>query len=281
MPGRWQNALVQGTFASTAIPPRVLHVTRGAINGLWLGLLSDAGFRLLDERYYDDAAGYRTDEWNERGLFDWERDHVAKHFERGNRVLVLACGGGREVLALLNEGFEATGYEPHPALVTYAREFLAARGYESHVHPAQRDEFPPAAVSADGVVLGWGAFSLVRRRARRIALLSEARRRLPAGGPILLSFYARSSDSRELRMTKAAASGLRRLRGHPPAELGDTLSPNFVHIFTRPRLAEEVRAAGLELADYRFHAAPDVLTGYHIAAGEASAVVRVPAGDGR
>jgi SAM-dependent methyltransferase len=245
-----------------------MHGTRAAINGLWLGLLSDASLRLLDERYYDDSVLYRTDKWNERGFFDWERDLVDEHFRNCERVPVLACGGGREVLALLNEGFDATGYEPHPALVTYARRFLAAHGHESRVHSAPRDEFPSAAGPADGVVVGWGGFSLIHGRARRIALLREARRRLPAGGPVLLSFFARPSDSRELNVTKSAATGLRRLRGNPPAELGDTLAPNLVHVFTRPRLAEEIRAADLELADYRVIARADELTTY------ASAVVR-------
>lgn len=275
MPGPWQNVLVQATLASAGIPPRVMHGTRAAINGLLLGLLSDASLRLLDERYYDNALPWSTDEWNERGLFDWERDLVDEHFRRCERLLVLACGGGREVLALLNKGFEATGYEPHPALLAYARRFLAAHGYESRVYPAPRDEFPPAAVPADGVVVGWGGFSLVHRRARRIALLREARRRLRPGGPILLSFLAGPSDGRELKMTRAAASGLRRLRGRPPAELGDTLAPNLIHVFTRARLAEEIRAAGLDLAAYRVIAPVDGLP------GGASAVARVPVGHGR
>jgi SAM-dependent methyltransferase len=270
VPGRRQNVLVRATLASAGIPPRLMRGTRAAINGVWLGLLSDASLRLLDERYYDDSVVYRTDKWNEHGLFDWERDLIDEHFRRCHRIVVLACGGGREVLALLDEGFDATGYEPHPALVRCAHRFLAAHGHESRVHPAPRDEFPQAAGPADGVVVGWGGFSLIHGRARRIALLSEARRRLPPGGPVLLSFFARPSDGRELRMTKAAATSLRRLRGRPPAEVGDTLAPNLVHVFTRTRLAEELRAADFELAAYRVIGPADETTSY------ASAVVRAP-----
>ena len=256
------------TLASAGIPPRLANAARAAISGFWLGVLSDASLRLVDERYYEESVIYRTDEWNERGLFDWERDLIDEHFRDRERIVVLACGGGREVLALLREGFEATGYEPHPALVSYARTFLAARGYASRVHAAQRDEFPADAGPADAVVVGWGGFSLVHRRARRIALLREARRALPPGGPVLLSFFARQRDGRELKLTKAAATRLRRLRGRQPPELGDTLAPNLVHVFTRPRLVEEVAAAGLELVVYQALAPADESTSY------ASAVVR-------
>jgi hypothetical protein len=265
-----QNFLVQATLASAEVAPRVMRGTRAAVNGLWLGVLSDSSLRLLDERYYDESVLYRTDEWNERGLFDWERDLIDEHFRGCDRVVVLACGGGREVLALLNEGFDATGYEPHPALLAYARAFFAARGHASRVQPVPRGEFPAAGAPADGVVIGWGGFSLVHGRARRITVLRDARRQLPAGGPLLLSFFARQADGRELRMTRAAATGLRRLRGHPPAEIGDTLAPNLVHVFTRARLEEEVRAADLEVATYRVIGPADEGTSY------AAAVVRVP-----
>jgi SAM-dependent methyltransferase len=270
VPGRLQNVLVRGALASARVPPRIMRGTRAAINASWLGLLSDESLRLLDERYYDQSVVYRTDEWNERGLFEWERELIDEHFRSCRRVLVLACGGGREVLALLSEGFDATGYEPHPALLTYARGFLRSRGHESRVHAAPRDEFPAAAGRADGVVVGWGGFSLVHGRARRIALLREAGRRLSPGGPVLLSFFARASDGRELKMTRAAATALRRLRGHPPVDLGDTLAPNMVHVFTRARLVEEARAANLELAAYRVIAPADGVTSY------AAAVVRAP-----
>ena len=274
MSGRLQNVLVRAALASAKIPPRIMRGTRAVLNAGWLGLLSDASLRMLDERYYEDSIVYRTDEWNERGLFVWERELIDEHFRGCARVLVLACGGGREVLALLREGFDAIGYEPHPALLAYARGFLAARGYESRVHAVARDEFPGMAGPADGVVVGWGGFSLVHGRARRIAMLREAGRRLSAGGPVLLSFFARPSDGRELELTSTGATGLRRLRGHPHMDLGDTLAPNLVHVFTRSRLLEEVQAADLELADYKVigRAADD--TRY------AAAVVRVPVHSG-
>jgi hypothetical protein len=106
-------------------------------------------------------------------------------------------------------------------------------------------------------------------RARRIAFLSQARRRLPHGGPVLLSFFDRSRDTRELRWTAAVANRLRRLRRAEPVELGDTLAPNLVHVFTRAQVSEEVAAAGFELAAYAVIGSAADATSY------ASAVARV------
>src|SRR4051794_7965634 len=180
---------------------------------------------------------YRSADWNEKGLFAWERELIDEHFAGRERIVVAACGGGREVLALRGEGFDATGYEPHPGLAGYAGRFLAERGHPGRAHPSPRDTFPPEAGACDGGVVGWGAYSLVRGRDRRVALLQEARRRLPQGGPVLLSFFARENHSRELRYTMTLANRLQGLGRRQPIELGDTLAPNLVHVFTRSQLA--------------------------------------------
>src|SRR4051794_32027543 len=68
------------------LPNRIAHGSRALLSGLWLGLLSDAGLRRLDELYYEGTDLYRTKEWNERGLFDWESDLVERHLPPGGRV---------------------------------------------------------------------------------------------------------------------------------------------------------------------------------------------------
>jgi len=265
----WRRALAGVVLASARIPTGLTQLSRAAINGLWLGVLSDAALRALDERYYDAAAVYRSADWNEKGLFAWERELIEEHFAGRERIVVAACGGGREVLALRREGFDATGYEPHPGLAGYAARFLADRGHPGRAHSSPRDGFPTEAVACDGVVVGWGAYSLVRGRDRRVALLGEARRLLPQGGPVLLSFFARETFSRELRYTMALANRLQRLgRGHP-IELGDTLAPNLVHVFTRAQLADELAAAGCDLVAYGVIGPADGGTNYAAAIARA------------
>jgi hypothetical protein len=238
------------------------------LNGVWLGLLSEAGLRALDEGYYDGEYAYRSDEWNERGLFDWEGELVAAHFPGGGRVAVPACGGGREVLALLGSGFDATGYESHPVLAGYGRDFLAGRGHPDRVRPVARDRFPEAAAPCDGIVVGWQAFALLHGRERRIEFLTGARGSVEAEAPVLLSFFARDGDSRELRWTAAIANAIPGAR-RPAVELGDTLAPNRVHVFSRAEIEAELSAAGFALAEYRTLGRADENTMYAAAVGRA------------
>lgn len=265
-----REPLLRAALASARLPRALERASRGALAGLWLGVLSDDQLRALDERYYESEGVYRTEAWNERGLFGWERAMVEQHFDRDAAVVVLGCGGGREVLALLEEGFDAVGYEPHPALAAYADGLLSSRGHPGRVRPAPRGELPPGAPPAGGLIVGWGAYSLVRGRGARVRLLAAARERLRSGAPLLISCFESSRHGRELRATRGVANALRRMRGREALELGDTLAPNLVHVFTAVELAGEVAGAGLELADHRRVGEADPSVGY------AAVVARVP-----
>lgn len=243
-----RDRVVDAAVKSLRVPSKLATASRTLLNGLWLGVLSDVELAALDERYYDEAAAYRTVAWNERGLFDWERQMVEAHFGGCGRVVVTSAGGGREVLALAEMGFDVVGYESHPGLMAFARDFLAERGHAGRIRPAPRDVFPTDVGAYDGLVVGWGAYSLIHDRARRVRFLEAAGRDLSNVGPVLLSYFERQRDSRELRWTTALANRLRGWRGVTPVALGDTLAPNLVHAFTGAELAEELGAAGLRVA---------------------------------
>src|SRR5436309_2730404 len=125
---RVRRPLVTAALASSKVPVVVAAALRTLLNGVWLGVLTDAELAALDESYYEQATMYRTASWNERGLFDWEQRLVLDHFPPGARIIVTACGGGREVLALLKMGFDVFGYESHPALAAFAGDFMAEHG---------------------------------------------------------------------------------------------------------------------------------------------------------
>jgi hypothetical protein len=139
------------------------------------------------------------------------------------------------------------------------------------VHGAPRSAFPPGAGPCDGVIVGWGAYSLIHGRAARVRLLADAREHLPAGGVVLLSFFEAPRHGRELRGTRSIASALRRVRGRrEDVELGDTLAPNLVHVFTPAEVRDELEAAGLQEAEHR-------LVGQaHASVNYAAVVARVP-----
>jgi SAM-dependent methyltransferase len=240
-------------LASARAPELVRAGLRALINGVWLGVLGDAAQRRVDERYYAREALYRTEEWNARGLTDWERELIGGLAAPGARVLVVGCGGGREVLGLLEAGYDASGCESHPALCAFAESFLAARGHPGRVAGAARDAVP-AGGAVDAVVIGWGAYSLVHGSPARVAMLAQARAR---GDAVLLSGFGRAALGRELVWTHRVA---RALGGR--AEPGDTMAPNRAHVFTRGQLAGEAAAAGLTLEAWHLLGSADRDTRY-------------------
>jgi hypothetical protein len=115
---------------------------------------------------------------------------------------------------------------------------------------------------SDAVLVGWGAYSLVADRARRVALLAGIAEHLTDGGVAVVSCFERDAAQRELRWTAAIANVIRRARSAPRAAVGDTLAPNHVHIFTRDELVGEAAEAGLDVVDHHVTAVADAGTNY-------------------
>ena len=259
------NRVLRSVLATGRIPGRTGRAVHAAVAGAWLARLTTAELVALDEAFYDLDALYRTDAWNERGLFGWERAAIAS-FDPGSRIVVPGCGGGREVLALLRAGFDAVGYEPHRDLAGYAERFLAAHEHPNRAHPAPRDAFPPGA-TPDGVLVGWGAYSLIAGSRARIAFLAAARTALRPGGAIIVSGFHHERHRPVDRLAVAIANRGRARRALEPVELGDTLAPNRVHVFTTAELAAELGAAGLRQA--AVERVDEPVAGYAYAIGRA------------
>jgi hypothetical protein len=137
-----------------------------------------------------------------RHLFPWEKNVVATYFPPPPaRVLIGGAGGGREILALAEMGYEVVAFEPSAALTgAMAEKFtkeLNARVYRAsyedmpRLFSARPDE-PCGSLEAepdfDAAILGWGSYSHLRTEEQRIRTLSSFARHVR--GPILVSFFA-------------------------------------------------------------------------------------------
>jgi len=189
-----------------------------------------------EEHRYGDAAHIRA------GLSAWERQVVAA-FPVGGTVLVTSAGAGREVAGLQELGFDVVGYEPNPSLVAAGRRVLVD---PESLQPCDFDRFPLHEGTVDAVVIGWGSYMLITSRALRVQLLAEAHEHLTPGGLLLVS-YGDRSDSRYYTVVQRLGSGVRRLRGAPRLELGDTLQPNFLHRVSQQEIADDLRATGFDV----------------------------------
>jgi hypothetical protein len=147
-----------------------------------------------DVSYHPETPAFR------RGLFAWEERAIATYFPRPPaRVLIGGAGGGREVLALVEKGYEVTAFEPSAPLAAAMSCHFAERSnikayrarYEDmpHLFPARPDA-PSTTLEAGphfgAAVLGWGSYSHLRTEAQRIRTLSSFARYVR--GPILVSF---------------------------------------------------------------------------------------------
>jgi len=223
----------------------------GALHdGVWLGLVGPDVLHGIDEDYYRKDRQFADEEWNRRGLLHWETEMLDRYFTPGSRIAVTGAGGGREVLALLRAGYQPDGFECNATLAAAANRLLDAEGFPHRVAPVGRDQWPSGTTTYDGLVVGWGSYMLVQTKARRVAFLRDAGDHLRAGAPVLLSFFVRAGDTRYFRTVERTANRLRRLRGRPPMEMGDTVRPNYLHYFTRDEVGAELADAGFDLCHF-------------------------------
>jgi hypothetical protein len=224
------------------------RVAQAGFDGLWLGLLDRPDLDAVDVSYYERERQYVDPAYNDQGLWPWERRAAEQHFSACRRVAVLGAGAGREVVALHRMGFEVDGFECNHRLLSSGNRLLEALGVPPRIAPMPRDRWPDAAGQYDGVILGWGMYMLVPDRTARVALLGETRRRLPEGGPVLVSFFVRSGRERYFRTTRRLANTVRSMRRKDPVEHGATLAPNRVTFLTVAEVGDELLEAGFTIA---------------------------------
>lgn len=228
-------------------------MTRGIWAGFWLGILTRRHFHGLDQKYYGTSKTYPGAQHNLSGLFSWETEAIDHYFKNCRRVALLGAGAGREVAPLLDRGLEVVAYECHEGLRRAGNYLLAHHEPPGSIQTMERDRCPEFAGQIDGVIVGWGMYTLIQGRERRIQLLRDLRRSTTENAPMLLSFYVLGGPRRPFRIAARLGSAIRRLLGRNPVEYGDYLSPDYAHFFTREGLEEELRESGwrLEFFDRR------------------------------
>lgn len=134
-----------------------------------------------------------------RGLRTWEKEWFARTLPPPpGRILVAACGTGREVLPLLSQGYKVDAFDGAEGALSVAkaeckesariekatyRDFVAAtlHGEENQLHSF-------ATARYDAVLLGWGSLTHVSGTKSRGEVLKACA--ALTSGPILLSFFS-------------------------------------------------------------------------------------------
>jgi 2-polyprenyl-3-methyl-5-hydroxy-6-metoxy-1,4-benzoquinol methylase len=221
--------------------------------GFWLGIFKKDDIYWIDQYYFNISKMgkmYHHDAYNKRGLFQWEREIIEKHFSQNNRLLLIGAGGGREVLALSRMGFSVDGFEYNQRLVEVANQLLQNENLPERVLVAPKDRGPDSAKQYDGIIIGWGTYTHIQNRKQRIALLKQLRCQMKSNAPVLISFLVRPYDNRRLRLICKLGNTLRRIFKQELLEIGDDLIPDFVHFFTQEEVASELEEAGFGMDYY-------------------------------
>lgn len=236
-------AVEQGVRMVRRRSPRpVSHGLVTLQSALGLGLLSARDLSDVDRLAYEGWYAYHADaSHNRRGLFDWEAAAIQRWFPADGDLLITSVGAGREALAL-REQYDVVASECNERLRALAELALGDR-----VVPARRDHAPCVGRRFPAAIVGWTAYTFIRGRERRVAFLRELGTDLESGAPVLLSFYARTVETRRMRWIAGGANLVARVLEREPVEVGDVLDPSFQHYHRREELEEELRLAGYEL----------------------------------
>jgi len=172
------------------------------------------------------------------------------------RVLVGACGDGREMVALRQMGYQVDGFEPARRPVRACRERL---GHGSTVATATYADFVAAVTSGrpnsddiaaiaerqyDAFVFGWGSLGHVLVGDERTALVAAADASCP-NGPLLATFWLGVSLhalGRSGQLGQRVGDRIARLRGLHDAD--DRVSFGSWFGFNRVFTNEEIEALG-------------------------------------
>jgi Uncharacterised nucleotidyltransferase len=245
---------------------RAENVRAGLRDELLLAWVPPADRARLTATLYSDLSTYLPGgDRFKSGLFTWEKRALeAAAFPRSGRALIGAAGAGRELLALVERGFEVLAFDPCKPFAEAAKR-VAHPGKATVVHASYRDLVdavagrggPLAAACAgppfDAVVLGWGSLSHVMPAVERVDLL-RAVRKLAPDAPVLASFALDNEGAAPASGKGRVREGLRRVfaaLGAPgTSEHGDYFYPStgFFSYLSSDEVVQLAWETGYEIA---------------------------------
>ena len=149
------------------------------------GLLRQGDMRTISQAHWQQLATSPDD--IDAGLKAWERRLYEDLFSPSDRVLLVGCGTGRDLLALREQGYDVTGLDTTPGITDLARQHLARRGLTApvmtgFVETIELDE------RYDVVVLAGCCYSYVPGSDSRVATLKRIRDRLSERGRVAITY---------------------------------------------------------------------------------------------
>ena len=213
------------------------------------GLLRKDDFRTASRLVWRD---YGTSlEEMDGGLEVWERRLYDGVLKPSDRILLVGCGAGRDLLALREMGYEVTGLDPTPELVEQARRNLAQRGVTALIRQGFI-ETSDLEETYDVVVLAGNCYSFLLTSASRIATLARIKAHLAPQGRVVIVYTGTHRPPFAIHVARVTS----RLAGADwRPEPGDAFARHpatrrllrYEHLFTPGEVERECAKAGLRV----------------------------------
>jgi SAM-dependent methyltransferase len=190
------------------------------------------------------------------GLTHYEQEFYDRFLRPGDTILLVGCGTGRDLIALIRRGHEVEGLEPARRPLVIAQQMLDKLGLRATLHGAPI-ETAELRRTFDVVVFSQFCYGYLPESRARVAVLDKVKAALRPGGRVIIP-YTPVGRRRTLpiRVTRLVT---RLTRSDWTPELGDKLwvslaDRRFVHFdheFDPAEVEEEARAAGLRVVFHR------------------------------
>lgn len=185
-----------------------------------------------------------------RDFTPFEAGLAERWLPQSGRALVLGCGPGRELIALIRRGYSVVGVEQSHDAAARARVNLASLGLSAPVVPERLER-----VAHDGrfsvVLFSDSCYSNIQGSRNRIAALRRSSGQMQPDGVLLLFYQSSRTRSRTALGIMRLGAWLAHASWRP--EPGDSFLPGeygalrFTHTFGDGEVTAECRAAGLDV----------------------------------
>jgi SAM-dependent methyltransferase len=162
----------------------------------------------------------------EAGLEPWEDRMYSSVLRAPCRVLLVGCGGGRELIALCARGHSVTGVDQVPELIDAARRHLARKGLTASLIAAPI-ETALLSDRYDVVIFSACVYGYLQGAASRHDTLARLKGSLVPGGQLIVSYTDAHSSSPVTLWLARTAGWMTGSDWTPEAE--DTFTPGPRH----------------------------------------------------
>jgi len=122
------------------------------------------------------------------GLMPWEQEFYERFLKPDDEILIVGCGSGRDLIALLRAGYRVEGLEVAAQAATKARSMLAKAGLNARVTVGSIEDTSLVSKPFDVYIFSWFCYSYIPQAAARIDVLRKLRDHLLPGGRVLISY---------------------------------------------------------------------------------------------